>query len=174
MENSLSDMQIQQLATVTHGFVGSDLASLCNEAALVCLRRYVKFKKYCDDFRCNRTSIADAGKIANPEDSEGLTDQLSRDYSDSASSSFPDLFVSSENLPSFEVRKANSRDTNNIWNGVNASVRKSSIMEEERMLVVVFEDFEKARMKIRPSAMREVCLMFNISILFIESNGEFI
>ncbi|CBI32813.3 unnamed protein product, partial [Vitis vinifera] len=76
MENSLSDMQIQQLATVTHGFVGADLAALCNEAALVCLRRYVK----------------------------------------------------------------------------------SFIMEEECMLVVTFEDFEKARMKIRPSAMREVIL----------------
>ena len=174
MENSLSDVQIQQLATVTHGFVGSNLAALCNEAALVCLRRYVKFKKSCDDFRCNRTSIVHAGKIANLDDSEGLEDQLSKDHSDCLSSSPPDLFVPSENLPSFDVRKANSRDTNNIWNGVNASVRKSSIMDEERMLVVAFEDFEKARMKIRPSAMREVCLMFNTSILFTESNGEFI
>ena len=82
MENSLSDMQIQQLATVTHDFVGSDLAALCNEAALVCLRRYVKFKKSCDDFRCNRTSIVHAGKIVNPDDSEGLEDQLSRDHLD--------------------------------------------------------------------------------------------
>ena len=72
------------------------------------LGRYVKFKKSCDDFRCNRTSIIHAGKIANPDESEGLEDQLSRDHSDSASSSPLDLFVSSENLPSFGVRKANS------------------------------------------------------------------
>ncbi|KAF2291020.1 hypothetical protein GH714_018469 [Hevea brasiliensis] len=39
MEHSLSEMQVQNLAMATHGFVGADLASLCNEAALVCLRR---------------------------------------------------------------------------------------------------------------------------------------
>ncbi|KAL6337620.1 hypothetical protein AAG906_037213 [Vitis piasezkii] len=158
MENSLSDMQIQQLATVTHGFVGADLAALCNEAALVCLRRYVKFKKSCDDFHCNRTSIVHDGKIADPDDSEALEDQFSRDHPDCASSSPPDLSVSSENLPYFGVQKATSNRTNNIWNGVDASVRRSFIMEEECMLVVTFEDFEKARMRIRPSAMREVIL----------------
>lgn len=158
MENSLSDMQIQQLATVTHGFVGADLAALCNEAALVCLRRYVKFKKSCDDFHCNRTSIVHDGKIADPDDSEALEDQFSRDHPDCASSSPPDLSVSSENLPYFGVQKTTSNRTNNIWNGVDASVRRSFIMEEECMLVVTFEDFEKARMKIRPSAMREVIL----------------
>lgn len=159
MENSLSDMQIQQLATVTHGFVGADLAALCNEAALVCLRRYVKFKKSCDDFHCNRTSIVHDGKIADPDDSEALEDQFSRDHPDCASSSPPDLSVSSENLPYFGVQKTTSNRTNNIWNGVDASVRRSFIMEEECMLVVTFEDFEKARMRIRPSAMREVCLI---------------
>ncbi|KAJ8759964.1 hypothetical protein K2173_010820 [Erythroxylum novogranatense] len=39
-EHSLSDAQIQDLAMVTHGFVGADLAGLCNEAAMFCLRRY--------------------------------------------------------------------------------------------------------------------------------------
>ncbi|KAF8007086.1 hypothetical protein BT93_K1170 [Corymbia citriodora subsp. variegata] len=37
MEHSLSESQIQQLAMSTHGFVGGDLAALCNEAALVIL-----------------------------------------------------------------------------------------------------------------------------------------
>lgn len=174
MENSLSDLQIQQLATVTHGFVGADLAALCNEAALVCLRHYVKFKDSCDDFHCNRTSIIHDGKIANLEDSEDSEDQLSRDHSDCASAPCPDLFVSSENLPYYGARKTNSKGKNIIWNEVDASVRKSFIMDEEHMLVVAFEDFEKARMKIRPSAMREVCLTFNFSILFTKSIGEFV
>ncbi|KAJ8767762.1 hypothetical protein K2173_020702 [Erythroxylum novogranatense] len=40
-ERSLSDMQVHHLAMVTHGFVDADLTALCNEATLVCLRRYL-------------------------------------------------------------------------------------------------------------------------------------
>ncbi|KAJ8760126.1 hypothetical protein K2173_010982 [Erythroxylum novogranatense] len=82
-EHSLSDVQIQHLATVTHGFVGADLAALCNEAAMFCLRRY--------------------------------------DY--------------------------------NIKNG---SMTKKPSLTEEEMLTISFEDFEKSRMKVKPSDMREM------------------
>ncbi|KAJ8760593.1 hypothetical protein K2173_015260 [Erythroxylum novogranatense] len=81
-EHSLSDVQVQHLAMVTHGFVGADLAGLCNEAALVCLRRYIK-------------------------------------------------------------------------NGSRTNTKEPSMMEEE-MLTISFEDFDKSRMKVRPSAMREM------------------
>jgi transitional endoplasmic reticulum ATPase len=33
------DVELDQLASVTHGFVGADLEALCREAAMVCLRR---------------------------------------------------------------------------------------------------------------------------------------
>nr|KYP64075.1 hypothetical protein KK1_018663 [Cajanus cajan] len=82
MDHTLSELQIEHLATVTHGFVGADLAALCNEAALICLRHYANFKTY--------EITLDSG--------------------------------------------------------------------EEEILKVSFEDFQKARMKIRPSAMREVIL----------------
>lgn len=44
VENTLLEEEdVHHLAGVTHGFVGADLASLCNEAALVvCLRRYIR------------------------------------------------------------------------------------------------------------------------------------
>ena len=35
------DVDIAELAGVTHGFVGADLAALCREAAMKCLRRFI-------------------------------------------------------------------------------------------------------------------------------------
>ncbi|XP_051125837.1 calmodulin-interacting protein 111 isoform X2 [Andrographis paniculata] len=45
MHHSLLDKNIEDLASITHGFVGADLAALCNEAAMVCLRQYAKSKE---------------------------------------------------------------------------------------------------------------------------------
>ena len=39
--HSLSDSDIEEVAAAAHGYVGSDLAALVNEAALVALRRYL-------------------------------------------------------------------------------------------------------------------------------------
>ncbi|KAK9141321.1 hypothetical protein Scep_011002 [Stephania cephalantha] len=52
MVHSLVDSQVQHLASSMHGFVGADIAALCNEAALVCLRRHINLKK---------TSISSSG-----------------------------------------------------------------------------------------------------------------
>ncbi|KAA8519568.1 hypothetical protein F0562_013808 [Nyssa sinensis] len=144
MEHSLSDMQVQHLAIGTHGFVGADLAALCNEAALVCLRRYVNFKKSCDDSESNRTSVVYDGCSTGTREtsncSEDTKDLLSRDDLESTSSSFSYFPVSSK-----------------IQNGFNDRVNWTCL-EEENILKVAFEDFERARMKVRPSAMREVIL----------------
>ncbi|KAK9923455.1 hypothetical protein M0R45_031874 [Rubus argutus] len=99
MEHRLSDVQVHQLANATHGFVGSDLAALCNEAAFSSLRRYVN-SRYPLDY-LHRTSST----------YEGCSNSLM---------------------------------------GTNPD---DDIVEE---LKVAFEDFENARMKVRPSAMREV------------------
>ena len=42
MRHALTNADIETLASATHGFVGADLSSLCNEAALVALRRNVQ------------------------------------------------------------------------------------------------------------------------------------
>ncbi|KAL4607388.1 hypothetical protein ACB092_09G170200 [Castanea dentata] len=114
MQHSLLDIQVQHLATVTHGFVGADLAALCNEAALVCLRRYVKFKHSCHDLHSSTLCKG----------------------------------VSSDIQPSFCLKGTIPKIADNIMDGI----------DEECRLRVTFEDFERARMKVRPSAMREVIL----------------
>ncbi len=41
LKHSLSDEQVASLAAAAHGFVGADLAALCNEAAMAALRRII-------------------------------------------------------------------------------------------------------------------------------------
>lgn len=38
----MADVDLNQLANITHGYVGADLESLCREAAMVCLRRVME------------------------------------------------------------------------------------------------------------------------------------
>lgn len=141
MEHCLSDVQVQQLANATHGFVGSDLAALCNEAAFSSLRRYVNFRYPLDYL--HRTASTYEGCSNSLMVSDCLEDatDMSRDYSDTASSSITHLAFSSENCSSVHLKGTNPDDD----------------IEEE--LKVAFEDFENARMKVRPSAMREVWLI---------------
>jgi len=135
MDHCLSEVQIQHLGTVTHGFVGADLAALCNEAALICLRRYASFKKTsdsCSDY------ITDKPVLMN-----GATNSV--DHLDEATSSVSDMSVTSPVLRPCRIRTTYE----------NTEIIPDSV-EKEQILKVNFEDFQKARMKIRPSAMREV------------------
>lgn len=158
MEHSLSDMQVQHLAMATHGFVGADLAALCNEAALICLRRYAKSKTSCNNYYSKPSYIAYEGcsdSVVKSNCSMETRDIL-RDCADSASSTVPCLPVSSE-IPSSSCSDGTGSDiADNMENVISTSSSKGLMVEEEYMLKVVFEDFEKARMKVRPSAMREV------------------
>ncbi|XP_076895055.1 calmodulin-interacting protein 111 isoform X2 [Bidens hawaiensis] len=119
-EHHLLDTEIHHLAMTTHGFVGADLASLCNEAAFVCLRRCI-------------------GKIHD----ESLSPDISK--LKSFSDDMKDLNFEN-NLENFSLSNSEldlgSVESNQI--GGNLSVS--------------FDDFEKARIKVRPSAMREVIL----------------
>ncbi|WVZ85713.1 hypothetical protein U9M48_032604 [Paspalum notatum var. saurae] len=45
VHHSLRDEELRSIAVETHGFVGADLAALCNEAALCALRRYISLKE---------------------------------------------------------------------------------------------------------------------------------
>ncbi|KAJ3671598.1 hypothetical protein LUZ60_007677 [Juncus effusus] len=105
MDHSFSASQLNSLASETHGFVGADLAALCNEAALNALRRHINSK--------------------------------------------------GERESSFNV---------SVMNSLSESLSKLAVSEnvkgedEDPDLVVRFDDFERAKLKIRPSAMREVML----------------
>lgn len=137
MEHSLSDIQVQNLAIATHGFVGADLATLCNEAALVCLRCYANARNSYNNL--HGTSIQHIVKSDSAKD----TEDIFRDYSDSASSSISNVAVSSQRVLSFSDDSIHDID---VDDGIREAFK----------LKVTFEDFEKAKMKVRPSAMREV------------------
>ncbi|KAJ6747638.1 hypothetical protein OIU74_029990 [Salix koriyanagi] len=160
MKHSVSDTQLKQLAMATHGFVGADLAALCNEAALVCLKRYVRSKKsdYSSHPKGSSAAYEDHSDsmVKGSDCSTGARD-MSRDSADSASSSTSHLHVSLENLSSSCLDGDVSEITDNIENGIFACSKEDFFMEEA-LLNIVSEDFEMARMKVRPSAMREVIL----------------
>ncbi|XP_039026972.1 calmodulin-interacting protein 111-like isoform X2 [Hibiscus syriacus] len=150
IDHCISDIQVQQLAMTTHGFVGADLASLCNEAALVCLRRYSKFKVSSHGQKSFRMPITYVGLSGNNMEGMECTSVL-RDIS----TSFLDS-SSSCKLP--DSSEAVLRTTASIQNGIDNISEGTSLVKENCLLRVVFEDFEKARMKVRPSAMREIIL----------------
>ena len=114
-EHRLLDSDIHHLAMTTHGCVGADLASLCNEAAFVCLRRCIS--KIGDNDKQACVSSDDMNAMHYENNLEG------------SSSSNSELHL--------------------------GSAECGQMLES---LSVCFEDFEKARIKVRPSAMREVLL----------------
>ncbi|XP_049369548.1 calmodulin-interacting protein 111 isoform X1 [Solanum verrucosum] len=136
MEHALLDKDVHDLATTTHGFVGADLAALCNEAALNCLREHVE-SKTCFGNTQYKPSIprydACLGRNGTHclQDNEDLS---SNSDFEGASSSISEACISSD-IP-----------------------RNFTRMAQRDILRITYKDFERARMKIRPSAMREVIL----------------
>lgn len=151
--HSLSIKEIQSLALGTHGFVGADLFALCNEAAMTALRRYISVESKENHFNEQYSGIDNyIGHTCDP----GLRkdeDVQTADPVDSLSSSLLALNMSSEQVTSVSA-------TSHLESS-GASQRgsyESQKVEAEMLLKVTIEDFEKAKMKVRPSAMREVLL----------------
>ncbi|XP_074353693.1 calmodulin-interacting protein 111 isoform X1 [Apium graveolens] len=139
-EHSLSETEVQYLAKATHGFVGADLAVLCNEAKFICLRRYTDMQISYDESHCNISpplSLDVVEGFDRPDDISNLTSPDHLDYTCSSTLESP---VKLENLDD-EISNANG----------TFSVKKDTLR-------VSFDDFERARKKIGPSAMREVIL----------------
>ncbi|WOH06340.1 hypothetical protein DCAR_0625766 [Daucus carota subsp. sativus] len=139
-EHSLSDTEVQYLAKATHGFVGADLAVLCNEAKLICLRRYTDLQISYDEPHCNISPFSSPDIIEGFNGPDDINDSTSQDHLDYTCSSALESPVRQENLD------------NEILN-----VSGTSAVERDT-LRVSFDDFERARKKIGPSAMREVIL----------------
>ncbi|CAM8892500.1 unnamed protein product [Rhodiola kirilowii] len=142
IEHSLTDSHVWQLATNTHGYVGADLASLCNEAALACLKRSCNFDGLSlDDMK--------------PELPEYFIDDTSKETQsgDSECSSDSSKYQVSRGTPLNSLKDV-------IMNGSKHCQGKyfdenGTSTEKEDGLKVALLDFEKARIKVRPSAMRE-------------------
>ncbi|CAN4118377.1 unnamed protein product [Withania somnifera] len=136
MEHALLDKDVQDLATATHGFVGADLAALCNEAALNCLREHVE-SKTCFGNTHYKPSMPTYDACLGRNGTDRLQDNedlSSNNDFEGASSSISEACISSD-IP-----------------------RNFIHMEQRDTLRITYKDFERARMKIRPSAMREVIL----------------
>lgn len=145
MKHSLSDKDIDDLAMATHGFVGADLAALCTEAALFRLRQYAK----------SNFSHGDFG-LSTVEASECQTSSQSQKvYLD------PDLETPCSTGDSVksnlcDISTCNSETQNSSDSRDGVAVDGTCVLKDA--LRVTPEDFEKARIRIRPSAMREVSL----------------
>ncbi|KAL8489267.1 hypothetical protein ACS0TY_025245 [Phlomoides rotata] len=144
-KHSLSDKDIQDLAMATHGFVGADLAALCNEAALVRLRQYVKSSNYCGDSDFEFLNVA--------LDSVNQASNLSRQYYIGGDLNAPESlegFVKNNLEAAFSC----AEETENSSDFMD----KNGTHVLNDTLRVTSDDFEKARKRVRPSAMREVNL----------------
>ncbi|KAI5074246.1 hypothetical protein GOP47_0010207 [Adiantum capillus-veneris] len=120
MSHALVESDIEALAAATHGFVGADLASLCNEAALVALRNFVL-------------------KIEQERDQVGLEGGVQ------------------ESTGGTESEGTLLSSCTNQLGHLSLTTSWTTLLLEESLKTTV-NDFEEAKTKIRPSAMREVML----------------
>ncbi|CAD6204730.1 unnamed protein product [Miscanthus lutarioriparius] len=127
----LSNEELESIALAIHGFVGADLAALCNEAALIALRRFISLGE--------NSSL----QLGQPDSS---VDKCIRD------TGHPGYQESSLSLSTMSLDDCPSENRN------NTKISKSYDEKDEKILLVNNGDFQKAQMKIRPSAMREVML----------------
>ncbi|KAI3444293.1 hypothetical protein Pfo_000958 [Paulownia fortunei] len=148
MEHSLLDKDIQNLAMATHGFVGADLAALCNEAALVRLRQYVKTNSSHDDLNFKFSTVA--------FDSVCQTSSQSRDFYSGADLDSPQSLGDpvKSNLEAAFSCTSETQNSSDFMDGIE--VNRACVLKD--ILRVTSDDFEKARVRVRPSAMREVIL----------------
>ena len=121
----LSNEELESIALATHGFVGADLAALCNEAALIALRRFISLGE--------NSSL----QLGQPDSS---VDKCIRD------TGHPGYQESSLSLSTMSLDDCPSENRN------NTKISKSYDEKDEKILLVNNGDFQKAQMKIRPSA----------------------
>lgn len=166
MDHALVDSQVQYLASVTHGYVGADLASLCDQAALVCLKCHVK------STYSNYSSAATNGSVQLKESctklngcsldlkiSSGLSSVNKHNPTDSVSLDLSAPAESALNCHSDPETQHVELELQNVdhISSENVSVESNGGC----YLKISFEHFEVAMRKVRPSAMREVTFCFS-------------
>lgn len=143
MRHRLLDAEILELAAGTHGFVGADLSSLCHEAALAALRRSIKLK---------------------PNLSSSLSTSVSPTKSQSINTMITSAHDTEKNDLSLERVDTSASDMGSLCTALESVQLESAVPEgsgdldkiRETTLTVNLDDFEVAKTRVRPSAMREV------------------
>ncbi|CAL4988649.1 unnamed protein product [Urochloa decumbens] len=143
VHHSLNDEELKSIAIETHGFVGADLAALCNEAAMCALRRYISLKEnLCIQLGHSDSSVDKC--IWDTDDPSGYQESsLPVSFSAMSLDDAPCINSNTKSSESYDVNTKSSEPYDVIY---------------ERALSVNIEDFKKAKTKVRPSAMREVML----------------
>lgn len=163
MNHSLTNRDLQSLASNTHGFVGADLTALCNEAAMSALRRYISMRNSANPneiYHCKQQEPLENGHLSMKDIRNTYGSQNSIAPSDSmqyVSGLLSDMSICSDNI------QKQLGDCTPITNAYGDGRDKSSEaictrLKESAFLKVTIDDFEVAKMKVRPSAMREVML----------------
>lgn len=147
-KHSLAENEIKDLALRSHGFVGADLASLCNEAAFNALRRYLGSK--------NLPDLLEA--FSRKPENWDIDDDKLENKIDSLPCQLSNLSLSSKPEMRFNCDGNMMKNTGTLeYDLLNYYSIKSSWKEGgESLLSITMEDFENALKKVRPSAMREV------------------
>lgn len=171
LKHSLTEENIDDLAAAAHGFVGADLAAICNEAAMAALRRHISALKG----SVNRPSAAESPSAANRSagrpaansapavnshpaaDSPTAAKSLSAANSPSASMRIPaaetasPLDGSAQPAGSLASQKAQPNQHDNAATQHTEQVNAAELR-------VTLADFKVAETRVQPSAMREVGL----------------
>jgi SpoVK/Ycf46/Vps4 family AAA+-type ATPase len=156
LKHNLQDPELFELAAGTHGFVGADLSSLCHEAALATLRRYINWKQKSSNTSSTALSTSASIQLKNSNP----------DIMDSELSPLMRMEVNTMSWPSNE-KEANMAGSTmgslcTAFEGVQidtTSVSHGLVVGEANgdcELKVTMQDFEVAKTRVRPSAMREV------------------
>ena len=126
MHHALADEEIQSLALETHGFVGADLSALCNEAAMIAIQRHIRSSS--NGFMPHQKQEVET---------QGY---------DSVITSLSKMDISSNYIS--DPQEKNKKDGSR-YDG-------PALAEELPDPRILTKDFDQAKLKVRPSAMREV------------------
>lgn len=143
MRHSLQDSEILELAAGTHGFVGADLSSLCHEAALSALRRSIQLKpKVSSSSTFASPTKSQSHNVINFAHNNGNA-EVSSEKIDASATSVGSLCTALESVQ---------------LNSEMPQISEGFCGIREAGLTVDLDDFEAAKTRVRPSAMREVML----------------
>ncbi|KAG0594421.1 hypothetical protein M758_UG075600 [Ceratodon purpureus] len=145
MRHSLREGEILELAASTHGFVGADLSSLCHEAALAALRRCIQLKP---DLSASLSTLVlptksqfNSSMVTSPHDDEN--NEVSPKKTNPSNTGICSLCTALESVQLDPAVSQGPEELDKI---------------KEAALTVNSDDFEVAKTRVRPSAMREVML----------------
>ena len=135
LRHSLTEHDVDSLAAAAHGFVGADLAAICNEAAMAALRRII--------------TTAKCPSSAAPAPASGSSPAPYRIGQNNYAQNSPGRSRPSQTSPSGIAAQSTAAPAATADASANSHVAE---------LQVTLADFKVAETRVQPSAMREVGL----------------